>query len=169
MHWYEADKRELEKKREAKREDGQLLILPSETLEEAGALSGPTFGSPSEGKDNSLLSDKQEKGTDSSDGLMPITSPSTPVAPSDNLSSSSGGKGNALSADKHGERRKSLDLTAERWDEMERKAHEMQNGIPDRRKGTATAAREPGYWMVDDGRVTGSRKLIFRGNPDIRI
>ena len=43
---------------------------------------------------------KKKKGTDSSDGLMPIASPSTPVAPSDNLSSSSGGKVNTLSADK---------------------------------------------------------------------
>ena len=49
MHWHEADKRGLEKiKRQAEREDGQLLILPSETSEEAGALSGPTFDSPNE-------------------------------------------------------------------------------------------------------------------------
>ena len=31
----------------------------------------------------------QSVGTDSSDGLMPIASPSTPVAPSDNLSANS--------------------------------------------------------------------------------
>ena len=43
---------------------------------------------------------KKKKGTDSSEGLMPVASPSTPVAPSDNLSSSSEGKVNTLSADK---------------------------------------------------------------------
>ncbi|MBD5257612.1 MAG: hypothetical protein HDS52_02830, partial [Barnesiella sp.] len=41
---------------------------------------------------------KKKKGTDSSDGLMPIASPSTPVAPSDNLSSISVGKDNNLFA-----------------------------------------------------------------------
>ena len=49
VHWHEVDERGLEKiKRQAEREDGQLLILPSETSEEAGALSGPTFDSPNE-------------------------------------------------------------------------------------------------------------------------
>ncbi|MBD5283788.1 MAG: N-6 DNA methylase [Bacteroides sp.] len=43
---------------------------------------------------------KKKKGTDSSDGLMPVASPSTPVAPSDNLSSSSDGKVNTFSANK---------------------------------------------------------------------
>lgn len=46
---------------------------------------------------------KKKKGTDSSDGLMPIASPSTPTAPSDNLSSNSDGKVNTLSADKQAE------------------------------------------------------------------
>ncbi len=42
VHWHYIDKRGLEKiKRQAEREDGQLLILPS-TKEEAGALSSPT-------------------------------------------------------------------------------------------------------------------------------
>ena len=66
VHWHEADERGLEKiKRQAEREDGQLLILPSETSEEAGALSGPTFDSPSGGKGNALPSEKQEKGKES--------------------------------------------------------------------------------------------------------
>ena len=43
---------------------------------------------------------KKKKGTDSSDGLMPNASPSTPVAPSDNLSSYSGDKDKTLSEDK---------------------------------------------------------------------
>ena len=43
---------------------------------------------------------KKKKRTDSSDGLMPVASPSTPTAPSDNLSSISDGKVNTLSADK---------------------------------------------------------------------
>ena len=61
VHWHEADERGLEKiKRQAEREDGQLLILPSETSEEAGALSGPTFDSPSDGKGNTLSGEKQE-------------------------------------------------------------------------------------------------------------
>lgn len=68
VHWHEADERGLEKiKRQAEREDGQLLILPSETSEEAGALSGPTFDSPSDGKDNTLSADKQTDGAESSE------------------------------------------------------------------------------------------------------
>lgn len=73
VHWHEADKRGLEKiKRQAEREDGQLLILPSETSEEAGALSGPTFDSPSDGKVNTLSSDKQMDDAESSE-LYTIT------------------------------------------------------------------------------------------------
>lgn len=52
------------------REDGQLLILPSETSEEAGALSGPTFDSPSDGKVNTLSADKQ---MDSAESSAPYT------------------------------------------------------------------------------------------------
>ena len=71
VHWHEADERGLEKiKRQAEREDGQLLILPSETSEEAGALSGPTFDSPSDGKVNTLSADKQ---TDSAESSEPYT------------------------------------------------------------------------------------------------
>lgn len=41
------------------REDGQLLILPSESSEEAGALSSPTLDSPTDRKVNTLSVDKQ--------------------------------------------------------------------------------------------------------------
>ena len=45
VHWHFVDEKGLEKlKKQAKREDGQLLILPS-AKEEAGALSSPTQGS----------------------------------------------------------------------------------------------------------------------------
>ncbi len=43
---------------------------------------------------------KKKKGTDSSDGLMPTASPSTPIAPSDNFNSNSDGKDNTLLSDK---------------------------------------------------------------------
>lgn len=46
-------------KRQAQREDGQLLILPS-NMEEAGALSSPT-PSLSEGKDTTNSENYQEK------------------------------------------------------------------------------------------------------------
>ncbi|MDE5688650.1 MAG: methyltransferase domain-containing protein [Paramuribaculum sp.] len=63
---HEVDDGGLDKiKRQAEREDGQLLILPSEATEEAGALSGPTFDSPSDGKDSVLPSDKQENSSES--------------------------------------------------------------------------------------------------------
>lgn len=48
------------------REDGQLLILPSVTSEEAGALSSPTFGLPSASKNSASPSEKQEKGAENS-------------------------------------------------------------------------------------------------------
>lgn len=60
VHWHEVDNRGLEKiKRQAEREDGQLLILPSGTSEEAGALSSPTFNLPSDSKDNALSANSQ--------------------------------------------------------------------------------------------------------------
>ena len=54
VHWHYLDDRGIEKiKRQASREDGQLLILPSESTEEAGALSSPTTSKPlSERKDS---------------------------------------------------------------------------------------------------------------------
>lgn len=68
VHWHEADNRGLEKiKRQAEREDGQLLILPSVTSEEAGALSGPTFDLPSDGKGTNFSADIQTNGAESSE------------------------------------------------------------------------------------------------------
>ena len=51
VHWHYLDNRGIEKiKRQAVREDGHLLILPSEDPEEAGALSSRTNNLSSEGK-----------------------------------------------------------------------------------------------------------------------
>lgn len=50
----------LSSERQAEREDGQLLILPSEQSEEAGALSSRTPDLSSDGKDNKVLDTKQE-------------------------------------------------------------------------------------------------------------
>lgn len=65
IHWHYIDERGVEKiRRQAEREDGQLLILPSEATEEVGALSDPTLDLPSTDKDsnssrnNSELSEK---------------------------------------------------------------------------------------------------------------
>ena len=61
VHWHYVDERGLEKiKRQAEREDGQLLILPS-AKEEAGALSSPTSGLSSDGKDANNSDNLQEK------------------------------------------------------------------------------------------------------------
>lgn len=51
--------------RQAEREDGQLLILPS-IKEEAGALSGPTTGSSTDGKVTTTSAEKQPDGRGSS-------------------------------------------------------------------------------------------------------
>ena len=51
VHWHYIDVHGLEKiKRQAESEDGQLLILPSDKTEEAGALSSPTSDLSSESK-----------------------------------------------------------------------------------------------------------------------
>lgn len=50
----------LSSERQAEREDGQLLILPSEQSEEAGALSSRTPDLSSDGKDSKVLDTKQE-------------------------------------------------------------------------------------------------------------
>lgn len=47
------------------REDGQLLILPSESSEEAGTLSDPTLDSPTDRKVNTLPADKQAESAES--------------------------------------------------------------------------------------------------------
>ncbi len=90
VHWHEVDNRGLKKiKRQAEREDGQLLILPSESSEEAGALSGPALGSP-----NEKLSPSSERYLTEA----PIESEGPDLVPtSDNVSSDS--KVNTLSSD----------------------------------------------------------------------
>lgn len=46
-------------KRQAEREDGQLLILPSNNSKEVGALSDPTSGLSSAGKGTNIISNSQ--------------------------------------------------------------------------------------------------------------
>ena len=62
VHWHYVDNRGIEKiKRQAEREDGQLLILPPEGLGEVGALSDPTLSMPSESKDTTSSPNMQEE------------------------------------------------------------------------------------------------------------
>ena len=61
---------------------------------------------------------KKKKGTDSSDGLMPVASPSTPTAPSDNLSSISDRKVNDSATDKQEPGEKSSDSTTPLMDKI---------------------------------------------------
>ena len=71
VHWHYIDQRGLEKlKRQAEREDGQLLILPSISVEEVGALSDPTLGKPSDGKGSENISSVQAE--DEKSGAMPM-------------------------------------------------------------------------------------------------
>lgn len=59
VHWYVVDNRGVEKvKRQAAREGGHILILPSE-MEEAGALSGRPSDLSSDGKDTQSSETKQ--------------------------------------------------------------------------------------------------------------
>ncbi len=61
VHWHYVRDKALETiKRQAEREGGQILILPSE--EEAGGLSSRTLGSSSVGKDTENISNLQENG-----------------------------------------------------------------------------------------------------------
>ena len=61
VHWHYLDDRGIAKiKRQAVREDGHLLILPSEDSEEAGALSSRTNNLSSEGKDSKSSEGEQE-------------------------------------------------------------------------------------------------------------
>ena len=67
VHWHYIDDKGLDKiKRQAEREDGQLLILPSEGSEEAGALSGPTNDLSSDGKATDNSSNRQVNGVKNS-------------------------------------------------------------------------------------------------------
>ena len=60
VHWHYIDQRGLEKlKRQAEREDGQLLILPSEVSEEVGALADPTLNQPSTDKNTTSVPENQ--------------------------------------------------------------------------------------------------------------
>ena len=68
VHWYRVNSKGLEQiKRQAEREGGQILMLPSENSEEAGVLSSRTLGKPLDRKGNALLSDKQVFVSESSD------------------------------------------------------------------------------------------------------
>ncbi len=67
VHWHYIDERGIEKiKRQAEREDGQLLILPPNNLGEVGALSDPTLNMPSTGKDTTSLPNDQTSGQEKS-------------------------------------------------------------------------------------------------------
>ena len=71
VNWHYLNGRQLEqKKRQAEREGGRIL-----TLQESNAAGDASQGLSSWGKDNALLSDKQGKGADSSDGytITPTT------------------------------------------------------------------------------------------------
>ncbi len=64
VNWHYLNGRQLEqKKRQAEREGGRIL-----TLQESNAAGDASQGLSSGGKDNALLSDKQGKGAESSDG-----------------------------------------------------------------------------------------------------
>ena len=61
VHWHFVEDRAIEKiKKQAEREGGQLLILPSVDTEEAGALSGRPSGSASESKGNIKSTEKHD-------------------------------------------------------------------------------------------------------------
>lgn len=69
VHWHYIDAHGLEKiKRQAESEDGQLLILPSDKTEEAGALSSPTSDLSSE-----------SKGTEQSSGVQAEAQENAPM------------------------------------------------------------------------------------------
>lgn len=71
VNWHYLNGRQLEqKKRQAEREGGRIL-----TLQESNAAGDASQGLSSGGKDNALLSDKQGKGAESSDGytITPTT------------------------------------------------------------------------------------------------
>jgi hypothetical protein len=85
VHWHYLDARGLEKlKRQADREDGQLLILPS-IMEEVGALSDPTSGLSSSGKDTNISETGKKNIANGSDTEPPTEPPAagggTPPAP----------------------------------------------------------------------------------------
>ena len=70
MHWYYLRDESLETiKRQAEREGGHILILPSEGSEEAGGLSSRTPDLSSDGKGNTLSSEKQGADAKNGDGV----------------------------------------------------------------------------------------------------
>lgn len=76
VHWHYTDERGVEKiRRQAKREDGQLLILPSVASEEVGALSDPTLDLPSADKDRNKLESTQISDKESSKTWQPHALP----------------------------------------------------------------------------------------------
>ena len=70
VHWYYLRDESLETiKRQAEREGGHILILPSEGSEEAGGLSSRTPDLSSDGKGNTLSSEKQGADAKNGDGV----------------------------------------------------------------------------------------------------
>ncbi len=63
VHWHYVRDNALDSiRRQAEREGGRILILPSDNSEEAGGLSSRTQDLPSEGKDSKSGAEKQTKG-----------------------------------------------------------------------------------------------------------
>ena len=79
VHWHYIDDKGLEKiKKQAAREDGQLLILPSVSTEEAGALSGPTSGLAGESISNRGGEDKALKPAETTPASAPQKTEANP-------------------------------------------------------------------------------------------
>ena len=74
VHWHYIDQRGLEKlKRQAEREDGQLLILPSTSGEEVGALADPTLNQPSTDKNTTSEPENQISEQENADEVEETT------------------------------------------------------------------------------------------------
>lgn len=88
VHWYYLRDESLETiKRQAEREGGHILILPSEASEEAGGLSSRTPDLSSGGKGNALSSEKQDADAKNGDGDVNVASKqSTETRPSNRQS-----------------------------------------------------------------------------------
>ena len=74
VHWHYLDEKGVEKiKKQAEREDGQLLILPSGKSEEAGALSSPTNGLSSDRKGTKQAGNLQANGGEKDAALFSLS------------------------------------------------------------------------------------------------
>ena len=151
VHWHYVRDNALETiKRQAVREGGPILILPSEDSEEAGGLSSRTNNLSSEGKDSE--SSKKEQGFDGKNGVIRLQKGDDGVAARDAAYADAVARGDMETAER---------MLAE---EAARKGYMMESDYQGTSAFNGAAPSENGYYESLEERKAAFDEEDFEGD-----